>query len=514
MLSSTTAIPVERAPADWQHFAPPPVTGPGAAARVVARVGRVFGFLRHEWTLTVLGGLALSLLVNRGTLADPAHTLPQDAGNPSLIAYLIAWDGFGRSHFPSDLRQINAFFPSTYGPAYSDTLLGYAPFALVGSGPEAAVLRYNIVYLLAQALAVIGGYALVRQLGAARIAAAVAAVAFALAPWRLGQAGHLQVLSTGGIVLALAMLARGHGVRWRTRTSRADDPGTREGSAKERTSGHGTTGDRTSTDEQRRRPPKRPGWAIAGWVCATWQVTIGFGIGLIFAYVLFAACAVGLVWWALRSRRLPPLALLTADVAGGIVFACTCLWLAQPYRPVLEQYPDVARTDERIAMYSPPLRGFFTAADTSWVWGDLHAPSRALLSLPGEMALLPGFALYALAAAGLLFSTWRLGVRLALLAGVVGTVLLGLGTHGPAGGQAGYLFLLHHLPGLDGLRPPGQLIIWTTLFLALLAAGGVGALTARAGEVALRRGLPRPTTMATLALLLPLVLVLVEGLGR
>ena len=61
------------------------------------------------------------------------------------------------------------------------------------------------------ALAFVGAYALVRQLGAGRIGAAVAGAAFAYAPWRLAQAGHLQVLSTGGIALALAMLARGHG---------------------------------------------------------------------------------------------------------------------------------------------------------------------------------------------------------------------------------------------------------------------------------------------------------------
>jgi hypothetical protein len=38
-------------------------------------------------------------------------------------------------------------------------------------------------------------------------------------------------------------------------------------------------------------------------------------------------------------------------------------------------------------------------------------------------------------------------------------------------------------------------------------------LTTRAGEVALRRGLPRPTATARLGLLLPVVLVLAEGFG-
>lgn len=481
--ASIQVIPVKE-PADWRNFAPPPDREPHPVARAASRVSRPLRFVGHEWTLAILCGLALAVVLNHGALTDPAHTLPQDTYDPSLLAYLIAWNGFALSHFPGDLWQINAFFPSAYGLAYSDALIGYAPFGLVGTGPEAAVLRYNIVYILAQALTFIGGYALVRQLGAARVAAAMAAVALGLAPWRLGQAGHLQVLSTGGILLALAMLARGHGVRWR-RSPRPED----------------------------QQPPKRPGWAIAGWVCATWQLTIGFGIGLVFAYVLLGICLVGLVWWALRSRRLPSRWLLGADLGGGILFAGTALLLAQPYLLVLKQYPNVARTDAWIALYSPPVRGFFTAPDTSLVWGDAHAPSRLLLSLPGEMALLPGFALYALAAAGVLFSVWRIQVRLALLAGVLITAMLALGTNGPDGGQWGYLWLLHHLPGLEGLRTPGRLIIWTTVLLVLLAAGGVSALAARAMEVAQRRGLPRPNGVARLALLLPLALVLVEGLG-
>jgi hypothetical protein len=106
-----------------------------------------------------------------------------------------------------------------------------------------------------------------------------------------------------------------------------------------------------------------------------------------------------------------------------------------------------------------------------------------------------------------------LRVRLALLAGVAATVGLGLGTRGPAEGRIGYLILLDNLPGFEGLRTPGRLVVWTTLCLALLAAGGVCALVGRATDAAQRRGLPRPVTPARLALLLPMVLVLVEGLG-
>src|SRR5690606_42095640 len=88
--------------------------------------------------------------------------------------------------------------------AFADTLLGYAPASLLGEGPADAILRYNILFVLAHALAFVGGYVLARQLGTGPIPALVLALAFAYAPWRMTQAGHLHVLSTGGIALSLA----------------------------------------------------------------------------------------------------------------------------------------------------------------------------------------------------------------------------------------------------------------------------------------------------------------------
>ena len=440
--------------------------------------------LGHEWTIAVLVALAVSLVLNRGALADPAHTLPQDIWDPSLVSYLIAWDGHALLHDPTNLWQLNAFYPSPYGLAYTDSLLGYAPFAFVGTGPELAVLRYNVLFILAEALVMVGAYALTRQLGVGRLGAAVAAVAVAVAPWRLAQAGHLQILSTGGMTLALAMLARGHGVRWR-RDAEGNDANEKHW---------------------------RPGWILAGWLTATWQITIGFGVGLPFVYVLLGTVLVGAGVWAYRRRPLPPWRLLVLDGAGGLIFGGAALLLALPYLKVLELYPYTRRDAAWVVLYSPPVSGLLTAPAESLLWGDAHAAARAELSVPGEMALLPGFALYALAMAGVVFSVWPLLVRLCLAAGAVATLVFSLGTNGPADGHLGYLLLLN-LPGFEGLRTPGRMMLWATLLLALLAAGAVCAGVELARDTARRRGRERLPAWSMAALLVPLLLVFGEGLG-
>jgi hypothetical protein len=150
------------------------------------------------------------------------------------------------------------------------------------------------------------------------------------------------------------------------------------------------------------------------------------------------------------------------------------------------------------------------------------------MRIPGEMALLPGMALYAFALTGLFFSVWSLRVRVGLGLGAVALAALSLGTNGPAGGELGYLALLH-LPGFEAIRTPGRLIVWATVLLALLAAGAVGAMAAEVRAAAVRgfggnpgaavdTGHAEPgwragSRLAGLAVLVPTVLVFVEGLG-
>ncbi|MEV0153455.1 hypothetical protein AB0H57_06895 [Micromonospora sp. NPDC050686] len=473
--ASPGGTPRTAEPDRWESFGPAPERQLTRLGRARRRVGR---FLAHEWTLAALGALGLAVLLTWPTLRYPRYTLPQDYWDPSLQSWQMAWSGHILLTDPGRLFQSNTFFPEPWSFAFSDMLLGYAPAGLIGTGPEAAVLRYNIIFVLAHALATFGAYALVRQLGAGRIGAAVAGVSFTYAPWLLAQAGHLHIVSNGGIPLALAMLARGHG--WSLR--------------------HGYRPDR-----------RRPGWVYAGWLVAAWQLSLGFGIGLPFAYVMAAVVLVAAVRWLVRRPAFGA-RLLVADVVGGAVFAAVGALLSVPYFKVAELHPNAQRTIGDIAIYSPPVNGLFTAPGESRIWGALHEGARAALPWPPEMTLLPGFVLYALAAGGLFFSVWRLRHRLLLLAGVLVAMALAMGTRFLDGAFT-YVPLFDHLPGWNGLRTPGRMMLWATLLLGLLAAGAVSAFAERVGEIAAERPPYRPGPLLRLATLLPLLLVAVEGLN-
>jgi hypothetical protein len=187
--------------------------------------------------------------------------------------------------------------------------------------------------------------------------------------------------------------------------------------------------------------------------------------------------------------------------------------MAIPYFQVAALHPGAARNLGDIAAFSPPPIGFVTAPAESRIWGGLHERVREGLPWPPEMTLLPGFVLYALALAGLFFSIWTIWQRLALLAGVLVSGVLAMGTRFFDGTYT-YVPLFEYLPGWDGVRTPGRLMLWTTLLLGVLAAGSVSAYSRLAREIsAAQRVPPRPSPWLRLVTLLPLALILIESLN-
>lgn len=390
-------------------------------------------------------------------------TVPKDLGDPLAQAWQPAWGGHALLTQPLDLFQANQFWPLPDTLAFSDALIGYAPFGIVGAGVEAAIARYDLLFLLAYALAFAGAYLLARELGLGRGAAAIAGAAFAFAPFRLEQDGHLHVISSGGIPLALAA-----GVRGYRRT--------------------------------------QPGWVLAAWVLAAWQLSLGFTLGLPFAYLLAAIALVAAVAWWRRGRPGLDRRVLAATAAGVIAFGATAALLSRPYLRVRDDHPQAQRAAADVAAFSGPPKVLLVAPEENFVWGPATASIRETLSNVPEKTLFPGLAILLLATAGTLGGPFPRWLRIGLAAAAVSISVLALGFREEGGLLWPYRVLYETLPGFDGIRAPGRLVTFSSLALALLAGAGGARLL---GTVARRRGRRAAATGASLLALI----VIVEGAG-
>lgn len=395
---------------------PPPILR--ACEVLLAALGSVIAALAMHWPLPLYLG----------------RDVPRDLGDPLPQSWQVAWDGHALLHQPLHWFQANVFWPLPNSLAFSDALLGYAPFGAIGSGPHAAIVRYDLLFLFAYALAALGAYLLARELGAGRIGAAVAGAAFAYAPWRLEQDGHLHVLSSGGIPLTLFLLVRGY----------------RRGSGR---------------------------LVLAGWLVATWQLSLGFSLGLQLAYLL-ALLGAGAVVWTWRRRLRPSRRVLVATAMGGLLFVALAFAMSRPYLQVAHDHPESKRTDRTVAAFSGWPRQYLAPPGANTVWAGATVGVRRKLHFVPEQTLFPGLTIVLLGLVALALGAYTRRLRWGLLAGVVVLAWLALGFH-PGSFPWPYEFVYHHLPGWQSSRTPSRLNTITSLGLALLAAGGAAALLGR-----------------------------------
>ncbi|HVE98901.1 MAG TPA: hypothetical protein VNA12_06955 [Mycobacteriales bacterium] len=388
---------------------------------------------RREVLAYVLGGVLLALLMSWPLALHLGERIPQDVVDPLNQTWQLAWGGHALRTSPADLWQGNAFFPVEDSLAFSDSLLGYAPISVVFARGTAGALRaYNLAFIAAYAMCFAGAALLARELGLRASAAAVAGVAFAFAPWRMTHNGHLNILSVGGVALTLFLLLRGY---------------------------------------RRESAPL----IVAGWLTAAWQLSLGFAMGLFFAYLLMLLGALTVV--ALLLRRGPRLCrgVVVGTALGTLLFLAATVLLARPYLRITERYPEAERTIESVDFFSPPTRSLLAAAGESRVWGERTRTTREALPFAPEQALFPGVLVVVLAAAGLgarvLSVRWRIGLAVGLLVTAVLSLGTRLGTTRPL-----YVFLFDHAPGWNAVRTPGRIMAFASLALALLAAAGAHAL--------------------------------------
>jgi hypothetical protein len=419
----------------------------------------------------VLAGVALAVITSWPLVLHMSSRIAPDLGDPVRTSWEVAWVGHAMLQDPLHLFTSNAFYPHPLSLAFSDSLLGYGPAAFFGSGAVAALVRYNLLFLFAWSLCFVGAYLLARELGLSRLAGAAAGAAFAYAPYRVTEAGHLHVISSGGIPLAVFLLLRGY----------------RRGSGR---------------------------LVLAGWLVAAWQISLGFSLGLQFSYLLAVLALLVLVhWWrgrlstggALISRRM-----LAVTCIGMAILGAVTIFQARPYLEVAHKYPTAKRTLKEVKNYSAGPSALLAASSENRVWSGVTAGARAHVHSKNESVFFPGGLILALALVGLIGagglrrgrsptsappgsgSPYTLGLRIGLAAGVLTCSILALG-FGLTGAGYPYRLMYDFAPGWNGVRVPGRVFTMGTLFYALLAGAGVHVLVrgiGRWGERRSLRGLP------------------------
>ena len=470
---------------------------------------RGFGSLLLELLLALVVSAGAAAAMGWTVLKDLPRVIPGTGSGPYVELWSLAWSGHtlkpGSGIALTQAFDGNTFFPAHYSLAFSDSLLGYGPLTWFFHDTAGLVTAYNLIFVFAPAVSAFGAYALARQLGAHPVGAAVAGAGFAYAPWHFGQFSSLSALSTGGLVLALAMLARGHGLTM--------------------------SGGRT---------PDRPLWVLLGWLVAAWQLTIGFTLGLPFAYLLgvigVLVLLIAPIRWAQahrrdRDQRMDPngtvvlgevprprrtVRVLLADIVGAGLFTVVGVLLAYPYLRVHTIEKAAVASDRGLDValtHTPKPAGLITppAVEGTWSWltqGD------TLVSGTNDGRLLPGAILLVLAGLGLLVSNWRWWWRASLLVAALLVAGLALGDRLPdvlfPGPDSPFALLRRHAPGWEADRTPGRLIAFATLPVALLAAGAVSRLGGWGvlGQRGRARGL-----RAVVLFVLP-VLVVLEGFAQ
>ncbi len=391
----------------------------------------------------VLAGVALAVLTSWPLVLHLSSRISPDLGDPVRTAWQVAWVGHAMLHDPLHVFDSNAFYPHPLSLAFSDSLLGYGPAAFFGSGTIAALVRYNLIFLFIWSLCFVGGYLLARELGLRKLAAAAAAAAFAYAPYRVTEAGHFQVISSGGIALALFLLLRGY--RRRSR-----------------------------------------GLLIAGWLVSAWQISLGFTLGLQFAYLLAVLAVLAALYWWRAGRPALPRALVVITCVGMLLTGAVTVYQSRPYLKVADEYPTAKRTIKEVENYSSGPAAWISASSENRVWGGVTAGAREHVHSKNEDVFFAGGLILLLALIGLAAPIYTRRLRIGLLVGIVVCAVLACGM-GLTGAGYPYRLLYDYAPGWDGVRVPGRIFTLATLLLALLAGAGAQLLAGKLGELATRR---------------------------
>ena len=384
---------------------------------------RRFAAITTEVSL-LLGGLsALTLAATYPLIRHLTTHLPNDLGDPVLVAWILGWDADRFLHGAGQIFNAPNFFPYLHTLAYSEHMIGLAvftaPLQWLSGNP---VLTYNLAFIASFVQAGAGMYLLARSLTGRRDAALLAALAYAFTPFRVAQFAHLQWLMTGWLPLSVWALHR-----------------------------YFATG------------------ALAFLLASAAGYLLQSLTGSYFTYYALlplAAVAIAETW-----RVRPPLRrTLMHAAAAGALCALILAPIARVYYAARQEH-DFRRPPSEIVSLSADLGDYFRAHDHVWLWRRARPGT-------GEHELFPGAIALILAGAAFFNPRAQSTSHVRLYAAIAVTaVVLSLGPQPSAWGHPApvrgpYQLLLDVVPGLDGLRAVSRLAAIVMLAVPVLAAYG------------------------------------------
>ena len=368
--------------------------------------------------------------------AHPTRVLPSDLVDTLLNTWIISWDADRLRHGLRGVWDAPIFYPYRDTLAFSENLLGLAffvaPVRWITGNP---VLTYNAAFFFSFALAGTGMYLLVRDLTDSWPAAVVAGTYYAFCPFRMAQIVHVQMVATGWVPIALWGLHR----YFATHRSR--------------------------------------------WLAVFAAAWILQALSNLYVFCFMALAVVIVAAGSLmreRERRLrTSIELTAAAVAVAVVLAP----VGAAYYRVRTNYGQVRGAGD-IAERGANLRAYLVVSDSVGIWRWLPTANHG----DAEQQLFPGVFAVLLAAVAVKAARNRdapLG-RWVRMYGAIGVaaMVLSLGPHVKVWGwlvteHGPYDWLVHIVPGMDGMRVPARFAIISFASLAVVAGCGTTIVLAR-----------------------------------
>jgi len=303
-------------------------------------------FRRHPVAAAALGYFALTIAYTWPLPIHLASGIVHDPYDPILNTWILWWS---TKAVPLTQHWWNApiFYPVAGTLAFSEHLLGLAPIAaplIAISGKP--LLGYNVAIFLTFPSSALAAYFLAFTLTRRHDAAFVAGVAYAFAPYRLGQLAHIQVVTAYWTPLCLGAL-------------------------------HMFTTNR------------RPRWVVLAAFAFLMQA-LSSGYYMFFLAVLLA---LWMIWFAAGRWTLRMFTI--AAVAFGAA-ALLMIPVLHGYQQILQGIYGFKRSLFEIRVFSADVAGLLLASEELLLWGWLHVFQRPESGLfPGvTIVLLAAYALY------------------------------------------------------------------------------------------------------------------------